>query len=80
MLYTFLFGSYAALCRIATGSILPSLAVHMLCNSLGLPVVQGVRGSTMVRVLWTLEFVGFVGFFMGVRILHGYVQWSQAAC
>ena len=42
LLYTFVFGTYASLCTLVSGSIYPALLMHIFCNAWGLPDLASV--------------------------------------
>lgn len=77
--YTSVFGAYATFIFLRTGSLLSVVAVHTLCNSIGLPRVWGVlepywlshhelsQPSNVLR--WTVPYY--------VLLLGGFVLWWQ---
>lgn len=77
--YTTVFGAYATFIFLRTGSLLSVVAVHTLCNSMGLPRVWGVLEpywlpgaklylrSTILK--WTVPYY--------ILLLGGSVLWWQ---
>ena len=77
--YTTLFGAYATFLFLRTGSLLSVIAVHTLCNSMGLPRIWGfvepywlsagtLRGQDSA-LKWTVSYY--------VLLLGGAVLWWQ---
>lgn len=60
--YTTLFGWFASFIYLRTGSVWPPLAVHIFCNSMGLPefTLDNSRNTAVYRILLVLGLVCFV--------------------
>lgn len=79
--YTTLFGWYAAWVFLATGSILAAMAVHALCNVMGLPPFQQMDPLSLALCGAGLGLAGALGpSLLGGAGCGSAAWWSQCTC
>ncbi|KAL7419955.1 CAAX prenyl protease [Cryptotrichosporon argae] len=67
--YTTLFGWFASYLFVKTGSVVPPLAAHVFCNTMGiyLPSTAAARHPRHKRLISAAYVTGVVGFVLGLR-------------